>query len=147
MRSLIYLAISTIILISCSKNDDGDNENPYIPDFAFDTGQLINTSLPQYNHLTLPGNSISLYSQGVNGVVLYYTGSSYNAFELTDPNHQLRTCSTLVVDGIFATCNCNNEGNTYEILNGLPVEGTEGEYPLLRYFVEVNGSIIRVFNN
>ena len=146
MKFLNFFVCCALILSSCSKSDDGNNNNPYIPNFAFDTGQLINTSLPQYNHLTLPGNSLSLYSQGVNGVVLYFTGSDYTAFELTDPNHQLRTCSTLIVDGIFATCGCEEAG-TYEILNGLPVEGTVGEYPLKRYFVEVNGSIIRVYNN
>jgi hypothetical protein len=147
MKSLFYMVISAFLLVSCSKNDDGNNNNPNIPNFAFDTGQLINTSLPQYNHLTLPGNSISLYSQGVNGVVLYYAGNNnYSAFELSDPNHQLQTCSVLTVSGVFATCGCQEEG-TYEILNGLPVEGTVGEYPLKRYFVEVNGSIIRVYNN
>lgn len=147
MKIYSFLIVFLIFLCACSKSDDGNNNNPYIPNFAFDTGNLINTNLPQYNHLTLPGNSLPLYDYGVNGVVLYYTGANYTAFELTDPNHQLRTCSTLTVDGIQATCNCENDTNTYEILSGLPVEGTEGEYLLKRYFVEVNGNIIRVFNN
>jgi hypothetical protein len=84
---------------------------------------------------------------GINGVVLYYAGgSNYSAFEITDPNHPISNCSTLSVEGIIATCDCD-DGNSYDILNGIGRTGTTGSYSLKRYFVEVNGSIIRVYNN
>jgi|SRR5690554_498591 len=146
-RSLYTLAL-TLILISCSKSDDGDKSNPNLPNIAFNTGNLVNTNLPQYSSLKLPNNSVVLNNNyGINGVVLYYAGgSNYSAFELSDPNHPLSACSTLSINGVIATCNCE-DGNSYEILNGVGRSGTTGQYTLKRYYVEVAGSIIRVYNN
>lgn len=149
MKHLVLIVLGALMYSGCGNSDDINNDNPNIPDYTFDTGLLINTNLPQYSNLLLAGNYITVVNGGfgVNGFVLYYAGNNlYSAFELTDPNHQFRNCSNLTVTGIHVTCNCEDE-NTYEILNGLPVEGTVGEYPLKRYFVEVNGNIIRVFNN
>lgn len=146
MRPLFYL-ICLIILTSCSDNND-IRENPYLPNYQFDTGNLINTTFPQFNELQFPGNSIVLNEPyGINGVVLYYAGGdNYNAFEISDPNHALSSCSTLSIEGIIATCNCD-DGNSYDILNGQSREGTTGTYHLKRYFVERLGSIIRIYNN
>ena len=145
MKSILYL-IPFILLASCSS--DNVTQNPYLPNYEFNTGSLINTNLPQYSQLKFAGNSLILNSPyGINGVVLYYAGGeNYNAFEITDPNHQLSTCSKLTVEGIIATCSCD-DGNSYDLLNGIGREGTTGTYPLIRYRVEVSGSIIRIFNN
>ncbi len=132
-------------MANCSTNDTYE-DNPYIPDYSFDTGTLINTSLPKYNALNFPGNYIILDNYGVNGVVLYYIGSSmYTAFELTDPNHAVTSCSKLEIDGIIASCDCDD--NTYNIINGYPSTDTEGEYTLKPYFVKVTGTTIRVYND
>ncbi|WP_372757592.1 hypothetical protein [Mariniflexile sp.] len=146
MKSFFYI-ICFILLVGCSA-DNTLTQNPYLPNYQFNTGTLINTSLPQFSQLRSPGNSITLNSPyGINGLVLYYAGGdNYNAFEITDPNHQISSCSRLSIEGIIATCNCD-DGNSYDILNGIKREGTTGEYPLIRYRVEVSGSIIRVFNN
>ena len=145
MKSILYL-IPFVLLTSCSS--DNVTQNPYLPNYEFNTGSLINTNLPQYSQLKFAGNSLILNSPyGINGVVLYYAGGeNYNAFEITDPNHQLSTCSKLTVEGIIATCSCD-DGNSYDLLNGIGREGTTGTYPLIRYRVEVSGSIIRIFNN
>ena len=145
MKSILYL-IPFVLLASCSS--DNVTQNPYLPNYEFNTGSLINTNLPQYSQLKFAGNSLILNSPyGINGVVLYYAGGeNYNAFEITDPNHQLSTCSKLTVEGIIATCSCD-DGNSYDLLNGIGREGTTGTYPLIRYRVEVSGSIIRIFNN
>lgn len=134
--------------MSCSKSDDVNSNNPFIPNYAFDTGGLINTNLPQYNNLNFPGNHIILRSPyGVNGVVVYFAGGElYSAFELSDPNHNLSACSTLTVEGVIASCGCDDD-NAYDILSGSRVEGTTGQYVLKRYFVEANDNIIRVYNN
>lgn len=146
MKSILY-SIYFIFLIGCSSNND-IIRNPYLPNYQFDTGNLINTNLPQYNHLKLPNNYVILDPPyGINGVVLHYAGgSNYNAFEITDPNHAISSCSKLTVDGIIATCICD-DGNSYDILNGVKREGTTGNYPLQRYKVEALGSIIRVYND
>ena len=146
MKSLFYL-ICFVFLVACSTNND-IIKNPFLPNYTFDTGSLINTDLPQFNQLKFPGNHITVNSPyGINGFVLYYAGgTNYNAFEITDPNHALSSCSKLSVDGVIATCDCA-DGNSYDILNGIQREGTTGNYPLVRYHVEVQGSIIRVYNN
>ncbi|MDO7170978.1 hypothetical protein [Mariniflexile sp. AS56] len=146
MKSLLFL-LSFLLLAACSTNGTV-TENPYLPNYQFNTGSLINTNLPEFSQLKFPGNFVILNSPyGINGVVLYYAGANnYNAFEITDPNHQISSCSKLSVAGIIATCNCD-DGNSYDILNGIRREGTTGSYTLIRYRVDVSGSIIRVYNN
>ena len=131
---------------SCSKNDDANNSNPYLPEQNFDTGTTINTNFPQYNNLQFPGNHSVINEYGINGIVVYNSGSSYIAYELSDPNHALQTCSKLVVEGVIATCGCSDE-NEYDILTGQAQQGTTGQYTLKPYFVETSGNIIRVYNN
>jgi len=149
LKSIIVVLLIGIVFISCNKNDDDNQDNNQnIPNSVFDTGSLINTNLPQYNQLQFPNNYVILNNNyGINGVVLYHAGNNnFNAFELSDPNHQLNTCSTLTVSGIEASCSCD-DGNSYEILNGERLDGTTGQFSLKRYFVEVSGTIIRVYNN
>lgn len=146
MKSFLY-SICFIFLVGCS-TDTTITKNPFLPNYEFNTGGLINTNLPQYQDLKFANNFVILQSPyGIKGVVLFYAGgSNYNAFELTDPNHLVSNCSKLSVEGIIATCDCG-DGNSYDILNGIRREGTTGEYPLIRYKVEVSGSIIRVYND
>jgi hypothetical protein len=150
MKPILALILITVFALSCQSNDDNNENlnNQYLPNILFDTGTLINTNLPQYSDLLFPNNKVILPSNyGINGVVVFYAGgSNYNAFELTDPNHEISNCSVLTVEGIIATCSCSDE-NSYDILTGQPQEGTTGNYGLKRYFVEVNGNIIRVYNN
>ncbi|MFB9051721.1 hypothetical protein ACFFVB_01405 [Formosa undariae] len=147
MKKLFFIVITVLVMVNCS-SDDSILNNPNLPDYSFDTGNRINTSLPQYNSLNFPGNYITLRqdNDGINGVVLYYFGSNqYAAFELSDPNHPITSCSALELNGIIATCSCD-DGNSYNIINGLPETGTTGGYTLQPYRVEVSGNIIRVYN-
>ena len=146
MKYLILNILLLGLLFSCSNSDDSITQNPYLPNYGFDTLSEINLSLPEYNSLSFPGNYVVKRNYGINGFVLYHIGGSqYSCFELTDPNHTFNGCSSLSVEGIFATCGCV-DGNTYDFITGLPANGTEGEYTLKPYRVEVNGNIIRVYN-
>ncbi|HPF95950.1 MAG: hypothetical protein R2802_07020 [Flavobacteriaceae bacterium] len=142
-----FLSILLLTLIfSCSNSDDGRVKNPYLPDYGFDTLGQINMSLPEYNGLQFPGGSVVIHGFSINGFVIYHiNGDQYTCFEITDPNHNVNSCSALTVNGIFATCGCADE-NTYDIVTGLPADGTEGEYALKAYRIEVNGNILRVYN-
>ena len=146
MKKLILIVFIGFLTFSCSKNDDVNNNNPYLPEQNFDTGATINTNFPQYNSLQFPGNNAVINGYGLNGIVVYYTGSSYRAFELSDPNHALQSCSKLTVEGVIATCGCT-DAKEYDILTGQAQQGTTGQYTLKPYLVEVSGNIIRVFNN
>ncbi|MDX1277588.1 hypothetical protein [Oceanihabitans sediminis] len=145
MKKIFLATLACVSILACSKSDN-DTYNQYIPDQAFDTTSTINTSFPQFNSLKYPGNHVVVQEYGINGIVVYYSGSTYLAFELSDPNHHLQSCSKLTVEGVIASCNCD-DGNTYDILTGQPNSGTSAQFGLKQYHTEVSGNIIRVYNN
>ena len=147
LRSLYTLILCSVTLFSCHNNNDDDNGNNFIPDITFDTANTINTTLPQYNDLEFPGGTVVLNGYGYNGIVVYYTGNQYYAFEITDPNHAPTNCSVLTIEGGIATCGCD-DANSYSIAGGgVPFDGTDVQFSLKPYFVEANGNVIRVYNN
>lgn len=149
VKTIVTYLLMGLMLNSCSKNNDNNqNNNPNIPNVYVDTGNQINTNLvAQYGALELVNNPMVIPNYGINGIVVVNTGfGNYSAFELSDPNHAITNCSNLVLDGTIVTCSCN-DGNSYHILSGgLPQTGTTGQYTLVRYQVEVSGSIIRIYN-
>lgn len=141
-KSIILLGF-IIVLFSCTKDSNRRTDNPYLPNINFRLD--INLSLPEYNNLNFPGNTYSTYNYGLKGVVVYnINNSQYVAFELSDPNHTLQDCSRLTVNGVLATCNCN-DGNVYNILTGEITSGT-GQYSLKPYTVRKNGNVLQVSN-
>ncbi len=87
MKTLLVTSLMFLFLVSCSKNNVNNN-NPFLPDYSFDTGNAINTALPQFTDLQFSGIYIILGSPyGINGTVISRIGDSFSAFELTDPNH------------------------------------------------------------
>ncbi|WP_281847218.1 hypothetical protein [Olleya namhaensis] len=149
LKSLFTILFCSVLVFSCQKNDDLDmqNRNPYIPNAFFSIDIQTGLSAEYPNLATPSGHAIiNGYNIGHNGIVLFNTGTGYLAWELSDPNHQISTCSTLTIEGVIATCSCD-DNNSYFISNGLPLSDTSGQYTLIPYFVEVNGSVIRVYNN
>lgn len=142
MNKTYILLFIVLGLVSCEPDDDIRN-NPYLNEVSFRLD--INLNLPEYNNLNFPGNSYTSYNHGINGVVIYnINNTQYTAFELSDPNHPLTTCSRLTVQGIIATCTCG-DGNSYNILTGELSSGT-GQYSLKPYRIRKSGNIIEVYN-
>ncbi len=142
MNKIYILLILILGLISCDPDDETRN-NPYLTEVSFNLN--INLNLPEFHNFTFPGNSYSSYNHGINGVVVYnINNTQYTAFELSDPNHPLSSCSRLTVQGIIATCGCE-DGNSYNILTGELSSGT-GQYSLKPYRVRKSGNMIEVFN-
>lgn len=140
-KTLILLVVLFGVL-SCTP-DDEVSRNPFLPDESFRL--VINLSLPEYNRLNFPGNSFVTYNSGINGVVIYnINNTQYTAFEMSDPNHALSGCSRLTLEGIIATCSCN-DGNSYNILTGEISTGT-GQYSLKPYRIRKSGSVLEVYN-
>lgn len=141
-KSLIIL-IFTVLGISCNPDDDLRTQNPYLVNVNFSL--LINLNLPEYNRLNFPGNSYTTYNYGINGVVVYnINNTQYTAFELSDPNHSLRDCSILTVEGIIATCSCE-DGNEYNILTG-EISSGSGQYALKPYRIRKSGNTLEIYN-
>lgn len=139
--SLIFTIL--FICISCSSNDDARINNPNLVDVSFTL--RIDLNLPEYNSLNFPGNSYSTYNFGINGVVVYnINNTQFTAFELSDPNHPLSACSSLTVQGVIATCECN-DGNSYNILTGELTNGS-GQYTLKPYRISKSGNTLEIYN-
>lgn len=143
----ILLGIIIITLFGNCKKDDALQSgcvSVLLPNYSFDTGNAINTSLPLYGGLEFAGNSLYVSGYSVRGFYLYNSGSSIVAFEASDPAHGPNSCSRMTLSGIELTCQCD-DGNKYQLLTGQQTFGTTGNC-LKAYRVEISGNIIRVFN-
>jgi nitrite reductase/ring-hydroxylating ferredoxin subunit len=139
MKKLLYFLL-LLPFFSC--DDSGfNNNNPYLPNYRFSFD--INTNLPSYSNLQFPSNSVKIFpSDGPSkGIIVFNTGSSFNAFDGGCPNQNLSSCSTLTINGIEAVCPCDDA--EYNLFTG---QSPGKEYPLKQYRVEVNGTSIRVYN-
>jgi len=145
----ILLGIIIIALFGNCKKDDAIQSScvsVLLPNYGFDTGNAINLSLALYSSsgINLPGNSLEINGYSVKGFVLYNTGFSIVAYELSDPAHGPNSCSRMTLSGIELSCQCD-DGNKYELLSGQQISGATG-HCLKAYRVEKNGNIIRVYN-
>jgi nitrite reductase/ring-hydroxylating ferredoxin subunit len=137
MKKLLYLIFAFSFLFSCSKNDVV-NTNPFLPNYNFSID--INTNLPEYSSLKYAGNSVYYAGAGIRGLLIFNTGSGYNAFDAACPNQTLSTCSTMTTKDIYAVCACDSK--QYSLYTGQ----SDLQYPMKQYRVEANGNIIRVYN-
>lgn len=142
MKKIILYGFLALLGTACT-SDDELSDNPYLINRSF--SYQLHLSFPEYEQLNFNGNHIILSHIGLNGVVVYnINGTQFSAFELSDPNHALRDCSQLTVNGAEATCNCD-DGNVYEIITGQPLEG-DGIYSLKRYMTSRSGDVITISN-
>lgn len=145
MKRFLWSLIFSLLLVGCGKNDDNNinNNNPYLTPPIVNLNLSLN--LPEYNPLKFPGNTIVLSQQGIKGIIIYNVNNSlYTAFDLTDPNHIPSGCSKMTVEGVIATCTCEDE-NSYDILTGQH-QSNQQSYPMLQYRIQRNGDNISVTN-
>ncbi|RTY88079.1 hypothetical protein [Flavobacterium sp. RSP15] len=133
--ALVFLVIP--FLFSCS--DSGfNNTNPFVPNYTFVVD--LNLNLPEYSNLKFVSNAVYVTGIGARGVIVFNTGSGYNAFDAACPNQAISACSTMTIKGINALCGCDSE--EYSLFTG---QGTL-QYPMKQYRVQVNGTSLRVYN-
>ena len=137
MKKSVWIFILFSAFISCSDNGPV-NSNPFIPNYTFTVD--INMSLPSYSKLLYPSNAVYYAGKGVKGLIIFNTGSGYNAFDAACPNQTPSTCSPMTIDGIDAVCSCDTK--TYSLFSG---QGSL-QYPMKQYRVEVNGNVLRIYN-
>ena len=139
MKKYCFLLIAFSMLFGCSTNSTTNN-NPYIPNYTVNVD--INMNLPQYSDLKYVSNAVYISGQGVRGIIVFNSGSGYNAFDAACPNQALSSCSTMTIKGgIMALCACDN--TEYSLFTG---QSKGKQYPLKQYRVEVNGNLLRVYN-
>ncbi len=137
MKKSVWIFILFSAFISCSDNGPV-NTNPFIPNYTFTVD--INMNLPSYSKLLYPSHAVYYAGKGVKGLIIFNTGSGYNAFDAACPNQTPSTCSPMTIDGIDAVCSCDNK--TYSLFSG---QGSL-QYPMKQYRVEVNGNVLRIYN-
>ena len=134
-----YAAFFFIIPFFFSCSDSGvKNTNPYLPNYSVLID--LNLNLPQYSDLKFVSNAVLIPEKGVRGVIVFNTGSGYNAFDAACPNQALSSCSTMTIKGINALCASDNQ--EYSLFTG---QG-KLQYPMKQDRVQINGDVLRVFN-
>ena len=133
--ALLFLIIP--FFLSCS--DSGiNNSNPFVPNYTFTID--VNLNLPAYSNLKFVSNAVYISGIGARGLIIFNTGSGYNAFDAACPNQTISACSTMTINGVNAVCGCDN--SEYSLFTGQgPLQ-----YPLKQYRVQVNGNVLRVYN-
>lgn len=139
MKRYFFLILTTILFISCDKDENANNNNPNLPNYPVNL--QINMSLPAYTNLQFPSNAVYVGGYGVRGIIVFNTGSGYNAFDAACPNQALSSCSTMTINGINAICSCDQK--QYSLFTGL---ATGAQYPMKQYRTTVNGNVIQVYN-
>lgn len=146
MKKILLYGIMFIALFSCKKDDNGNvnDNNPFLTPPIVNIS--LNLNLPEYNPLRFPGSSVFLNNRGIKGIVVYNVNNElYTAFDLSDPNHIPNACSRMQVEGIVATCSCENDTNSYDIVTGQH-RSNENAYPMLQYRVVRTGNVVNVSN-
>ena len=140
MKNTLLVVFTTLFLVSCNK-DKFNNENPFLPNYAF--SMTVDMNLPLYTAIQNPGNAIKVYPANgpARGVIIFNSGSEYKAYDGSCPNHEITSCSVLTYTSSNAVCGCDNA--SYNMFTGL-CPGRD--YPLKQYRTEVNGLVVRVFN-
>jgi nitrite reductase/ring-hydroxylating ferredoxin subunit len=138
MKKYFLLLIAFPMLFSCSTNSISNN-NPNLPNYTVNLD--INMNLPAYSNLKYVSNAVYISGQGARGIIVFNSGSSYNAFDAACPNQALSSCSTMTINGIYAVCACDSA--EYSLFSG---QSAGKQYPLKQYRVEVNGNLLHVYN-
>jgi len=140
MLKKISVLFLILFILGCN-SDTVNNNNPFLPNYSFSINLDLN--LPSNAQLQFPSNGklINQNGAGIRGIIVFNTGSGFNAFDAACPNQNLTDCSTMTLNGINAICPCDNK--SYNLFTGQ----SEGlQYPMKRYSVEVNGTSLRIFN-
>ncbi|TFG77287.1 MAG: hypothetical protein E4H26_03525 [Flavobacteriales bacterium] len=142
----IWGLILMLLLLACS--NDRSNRNPYLQEivFRFD----LNLNLPLYSPLSNDFNVVYVGSSGVGtrGAFVINVGfDQFRAFEASCPNHAPNDCSTMILNGLVATCPC--EDYEYTIVTGQlqnkPQDGNR-YYDMLEYRATYNGGVVVISN-
>lgn len=142
----IWGLILILTILSCEK--ERTNRNPYLQEIGFQFE--LNLNLPLYIPLTNSGSSIYVSNSlvGTRGAFVTNTGFDvYRVFEASCPNHVANECSTMSLNGIVATCSCEDfeySTITGQLLNN-PNDGSQ-YYDMLEYRASSSGNVVIISN-
>jgi len=146
MLKKVFTILSLLLLLSCSKEDDKLNRNPYLTSPVVSLN--LNLNLPEYNALKYPGSYV-IVPEGIKGIIVYCVSESqYWAFDLTDPNHVPNHCSRMIItEGLVASCPCPDDDNEYNITSfGQHRTDPGTKYAMQQYFAQRSGDYVSISN-
>jgi nitrite reductase/ring-hydroxylating ferredoxin subunit len=149
MKKYFLLYIAFTLFFGCTTNSPKNN-NPYLPNYSVNLD--VNLNLPQYSNLKFVSNAVFISGYGVRGIIVFNSGSGYYAFDAACPNQPISSCSTMAfkkldpndplkIDVTHVVCSC--DGAEYSLFSG---QSPGKQYPLKQYRVEVNGTVLRIYN-
>lgn len=143
MKRFFYILVLILVTLSCEKDRQTSNNNPYLPNYSFEV--TLNMSFPQYATLAFPSTAVYVNSAGagIRGVIVFNAGSgNYLAYDAACPNQALSDCSTMTINGIKAKCACDDA--EYSLFTGL---AAGKQFPMKAYRVQViDPTTIKVYN-
>lgn len=143
MKRFFCLVVLFLATLSCEKDKDTNNGNPFLPNYSFEV--TLNMSFPQYSSLAYPSNAVYVNSAGagIRGLIVFNAGSgNYLAYDAACPNQSLADCSTMTIQSIKAKCSCDDA--EYSLYTGLSAGKL---YPMKAYRVQViDATTIKVYN-
>ncbi|MCF6296312.1 MAG: hypothetical protein L3J25_11575, partial [Flavobacteriaceae bacterium] len=104
MKNIFLIALTSFMLVSCSKNDVINENCKFLLNLGVNTS--INLSLPQYSQLQFISNSVYIPNHGNKGIIVTNSGTGYLAWDAADPNHAQQSCSIVNGTGLEGTCGC-----------------------------------------
>ena len=143
MKKFLILLLLLPLIFSCDKDSGKRNVNPFIPDYSFSVS--IDTNLPSYTPLTIPMNPVlvNIEGAGVNGVIIMkISDTDFRAWEANCPNQYPSDCSRMTISITSSNATCPCDGFTYNLITGVG----DGQYTLKPYAVEVQGTVLRIYN-
>lgn len=134
----LSFVLALILAITPSCRDNFESSIPYV---NFTTPIALANS----NGLNIPYNPL-VFNGGYGGIVVLYTGYSYNAFDITCPYEVSLECKIKIeASDVIATCPCC--GTQYNLMDGSVMLGTgPGTEPLRPYRVTESSGYIYVSN-
>ena len=137
MKSLLYLLIISLLIISCNSKDD------YIKDVYVNIH--IDLSLPEHSDLQASGNSIFIEG-GVEGIIIYHgVGSDYTVYDRNCTYEPSLSCSYIdSINSTIAYCGCCT--SAFMIDQDGAVANSPALLPLKQYHWALSGSQMRIYN-
>ena len=137
MKSLLYLLILSLLIISCNSKDD------YIKDVYVNIH--IDLSLPEHSDLQASGNSIFIEG-GVEGIIIYHgVGSDYTVYDRNCSYEPSLSCSYIdSINSTIAYCGCCT--SAFMIDQDGAVANSPALLPLKQYHYSLEGSQMHIYN-
>lgn len=143
MKVFFSLLVLFLATLSCEKDNNANNNNPFLPNYSFEV--TLNMSFPQYSSLAFSGNAVYVNSAGagIRGLIVFNGGSgNFLAYDAACPNQILSDCSSMTINGINGKCPCDNA--EYSLFTGL---AAGKQFPMKAYRVQViDATTIKVYN-